>query len=162
MSADCSPGMNELPSCAGSTPDARRNSRYAYHRMLLWMAVAVLAAAFLLRVRADQKVELAFLQGWPAPEVCQSRAWFGWECPGCGLTRSFVYLAHGDVAASLAVHRFGWLVALLVALQAPYRLWAMRSSGGEPLGKRAPWVIGWSVMGLLIANWIANTIARFA
>jgi hypothetical protein len=37
----------------------------------------------------------------------------------------------------------------------------MRSHGGEPLGKRAPWVIGWSVMGLLIANWIANTIARF-
>ena len=77
------------------------------------------------------------------------------------LEEAHAAIAHGDVPASLAVHRLGWLVALLVALQVPYRLWAMRSSGGEPLGQRAPWVIGWSVMGLLIANWIANTIARF-
>jgi hypothetical protein len=124
------------------------------------MAIAALTASFLLRVRPDEKIELSFLQGWPAPELCQSRAWFGWECPGCGLTRSFIYLAHGDIAASLAVHRVGWLLALLVVLQVPYRLWAMRTVDGEPLGTLVPWVVAWSLVVLLIANWIAKIVAR--
>ncbi len=127
---------------------------------MMWLAIAVVAASLLLRVRPDEKVELTFLQGWPAPGLCQSRVWFGWDCPGCGLTRSFIHLAHGDIAASLAVHRVGWLVALLVVLQVPYRLWAVHSADGRPLGQRAPWVIVWLLIGLLVANWVAQIVAR--
>jgi hypothetical protein len=159
MSADVCHSAVEV---RGSTVDQRPEPRHDYHRTILWLAIAVIVAAFLMRVRPDERVELTFLQGWPAPELCQSRAWFGWECPGCGLTRSFIHLAHGDIASSLAVHRIGWLLALLVVLQVPYRVWAMRSPHGQPLGSVVPWVVAWSLIGLLLANWIATIVVRLA
>jgi hypothetical protein len=160
MCADCCHDAAEAASVGSPKADKRHDRHYGYHRTLLWMAVAAVVAACLLRVRPDEKVEFTILQGWPAPELCQSRAWLGWDCPGCGLTRSFIHLAHGDVASSLAVHRIGWLVALWVVLQLPYRVWAMRSAHGQPLGRVFPWVVTWSLMALLIANWITKIVVR--
>lgn len=162
MSADAGHNAVLVASVADSPTERESDRLNGHHRTLLWMSIVVIAAAILLRVRPDQKVELEFLRGWPAPELCQSRVWFGWECPGCGLTRSFIHLAHGDFASSVAVNRVGWLLALLVVLQIPYRLWAMHSSTGRPLGRLAPWVVLWSLIVLLFANWIANTITRLA
>jgi len=160
MSADVVHHAADRASFGDSTTQQSPGRLRDYHRTLLWMAVTVIVAAFLLHVRSDQKVELTFLRGWPAPELCQSRALLGWDCPGCGLTRSFIYLAHGDMASSLAVQRVGWLVALLVVLQIPYRLWALRSADGQPLGRVTPWVIAWTTIVLLFANWIANVVTR--
>jgi len=58
----------------------------------------------------------------------------GINCPGCGLTRSFISLAHGDVRSSWLYNPAGvfWFVA--VALQIPYRsyqLWRIRRGRGE-------------------------------
>lgn len=151
---DCGQRAHHPPSAARSP-----NHDAPYHKTVLCVSAAILAAALLLRVRPDQRVELRFLPGWPAPELCQSRALFGWECPGCGLTRSFVYLAHGDLAASLGVHRVGWLCALCVLLQLPYRIWALRTLTPLPLGTRLPWIIAVSLVGLLIADWLARIAA---
>lgn len=41
------------------------------------------------------------------PTVCVSKRVFGVSCPGCGLTRAFVLIAHGRFVESLAVHRAG-------------------------------------------------------
>lgn len=130
-----------------------------YHRLVLILSIAVLVAACLLQVRPEQRVAFSLVPDWPLPEVCQSKRFLGWDCPGCGLTRSFVHLAHGDIAASLAVHPLGWLVALYVAAQIPYRLWALRSISGAPLGERAPWVLTATLVVLLFASWLARLIA---
>lgn len=137
----------------------RSNELRRHHLFILLASVAVLLAAFLLRVRPDQRVELAVLPGWPLPETCYARSVMGWNCPGCGLTRSFVYLAAGDVEASLAVNRVGWIFALVFCLQVPYRLWAICSAEGRPLGRRAPWLFVWVPFALLIANWLAGLVA---
>lgn len=129
-----------------------------YHRICLVISLGVLLMAALLKVRSDQRVSLGLLPNWPLPEVCQSKVLLGWDCPGCGLTRSFVHLAHGDIPASLAVHRLGWLVALLVAAQIPYRLWALHSPDGAPLGERLPWIITITIVVLLFANWFARLL----
>jgi hypothetical protein len=136
-----------------------RHPSASYHATLLSISAAIMAAALLLRVRPDQRVELMFLPGWPAPDLCQSRALFGWECPGCGLTRSFVHLAHGDVSASIGVHRVGWLWALGVLLQIPYRIWAIRADDGAPLGTRFPWIVAISLVALLIVDWMTRLVA---
>ncbi len=53
------------------------------------------------------------------PVVCPFRLLTGLPCPGCGLTRSWVYLAHGQWSDSLLANPFGVvLLALLVGLVA--------------------------------------------
>ncbi|REJ71569.1 MAG: DUF2752 domain-containing protein [Planctomycetota bacterium] len=152
------PAHSESPEAAGrQTRDTRHDD---YHRLFLWGSIAVVVLAFVMSVREDQRVGLGFLPDWPLPELCQSKSLLGWNCPGCGLTRSFIYLAHGELAASLQVHRVGWLLALGVVLQIPYRLWALRSPSGLPLGRRLPTIAGICVLILLIANWLADVIVR--
>jgi hypothetical protein len=48
------------------------------------------------------------------PTICPFRLATGLPCPGCGLTRSWVYLAHGRWADSVAANPFGVVAAALV------------------------------------------------
>jgi hypothetical protein len=43
---------------------------------------------------------------------CALREHTGWPCPGCGLTRVAVRVAHGDVAGALDANPLGTLAAL--------------------------------------------------
>lgn len=69
-----------------------------------WVAaggvVALTAAAILPDSRIDS-----------GPVICPFRRLTGLPCPGCGLTRSWVHLMHGDAPAAFAVHWFGPLFA---------------------------------------------------
>jgi hypothetical protein len=49
------------------------------------------------------------------PVLCPFRLVTGLPCPGCGLTRSWVYLAHGRWADALAANPFG-VVAMTAVL----------------------------------------------
>jgi len=133
-------------------------SRFRRHVEMLVVAGAVVILAFLLEVHSDQRVAFSLLPECPLPETCPSRSLFHTECPGCGLTRSFVHLAHGDWAASLKVNRVGWLLALAVVLQFPYRLVALRTQDGSPLGSSVPKLFGW----LLIFALVANSLVKIA
>jgi hypothetical protein len=163
MDADChsmgslgAAGANDEPA---PTASGRITHYDDYHRLLLTLAAGTLIAACVLQVNSDQRVAFSLLPRWPFPEVCQSKRLLGWDCPGCGLTRSFVHLAHGDVTASLAVHPVGWLVALFVAAQIPYRLWALRDRRGAPLGERLPWIIAVTLVAVLLASWLARLLS---
>ena len=50
------------------------------------------------------------------PIICPFRLATGLPCPGCGLTRSWVYATHGDWSQSFAAHPFG--LPLMVAVLA--------------------------------------------
>jgi len=135
---------------------AVRDAVRCRHRCVLYLAAVVMVSAFLLDVRADQRVALGWLPRVALPGTCMSRLWFGWECPGCGLTRSIVHLAHGRWKASLAAHRLGWLIGLLVAVQIPYRLAALSRQRESRL---PDWICRWGLYllaALLIANWLVN------
>lgn len=75
----------------------------------------MLAAAFVIHPMGTQKLTLFDMT---LPPMCGMKMSTGLPCPGCGLTRSWVLLAHGDFAGSLALHRLGWLTMLYVFLQA--------------------------------------------
>lgn len=81
-------------------------------------AVAVLILAALL----EPHPEVVRLFGHDVPPLCAFSVVTGLSCPGCGLTRSFAFLAHGDLRASLAMHPLGPALWGLVAAQVPYRM----------------------------------------
>lgn len=129
---------------------------------MLIIAVVVVLLLFLLQVRSDQRVELSCLPGVPSPEMCWSRSVFGFNCPGCGLTRSLIYLAHGDWRSSLAMHRLGILMAVAIVAQLPYCAVGLYWKKDHPLGRRFATIFAWTLISLLIGNWLFEAIMGVA
>lgn len=63
---------------------------FMYHLLLkIIMAVTIVAAVF-------------YLAGWEVPQYpCVMRSMLGLYCPGCGGTRAFFLLIHGQIGKSL-------------------------------------------------------------
>jgi len=45
----------------------------------------------------------SFIEG--LPDICVFRRFFGFECPGCGMTRALSALLHGDLDAAWGFNR---------------------------------------------------------
>jgi hypothetical protein len=141
------------------TSDSSSNVRQSRHRMMLAVACGTVFLALVLRVRSDQRVEFALWPGLPMPVTCWSRSLFGCKCPGCGLTRSLIYLAHGDWRASLAMHRLGIVMALSILAQFPYCAAGLFWKKDYPLGRVFASIFAWTLICLLIGNWLWEMIA---
>jgi hypothetical protein len=139
-------------------PEPKVEARRRRHREILVVCTIVVGLSLALQVRPDDRVELRFLPGLPIPQSCASRSLTEIPCPACGLTRSFVHLAHGDWRSALAVHRIGWVMAAAVLFQFPYRLAALRRPDARLLGERFLSLAGMSLIALLIANWLLQRL----
>lgn len=107
----------------------RPRSDAQLHWILLGMSAAVMLAACLLSVRGEEQVVMPII-GIPLPGTCSFKSFFGMDCPGCGLTRCFVSLGHGDVRGAWSFNPVGIFLFGVVAFQIPYRLtqlWRLRS-----------------------------------
>ncbi len=93
------------------------------------------------------------------PVLCPFRLLTGLPCPGCGMTRAWVYLAHGWWRESFAAHPFGVVaVALLVALVVGVLLARWRGRPPPDLDRlvRQTW-LRW-----VVAAWLAYAVVRLA
>lgn len=106
--------------------------------------------ALALDVRGGTAVGLRGVPGYPLPELCATRRVFGVGCPGCGLTRSIVWLMHGDLSASLAMHRLGWLIFAAILLQIPYRALALAGRAPRWLEYAAQSEAVWATLAILL------------
>lgn len=136
-------------------PKSRPGLSRRYHAAVLAFAGAIVLASFFLEVRGGEYVGPSFGPDFVLPNLCMTR-WFGGSCPGCGLTRSFIYLAHGDLAASWQAHHFGWLLAGLVLAQIPYRILALRRPISSRLAHRLSNCVAMSFSLLLVGNWLVG------
>lgn len=94
--------------------------------VVLALAVVVLAAS--MTMDGDQSV--VSVLGHPVPTLCLWRQLTGMRCPGCGLTRSFVFMGGGHPLDALRAHALGPAMWIFIAAQIPYRvmrLWRTRS-----------------------------------
>lgn len=139
--------------------ERRLQKRRNHHRVLLAIYATVVVLMFLLQVRSDQRVEFFFLPDVPLPETCYSRSLFDVDCPGCGLTRSFIYLAAGRIADSWSANRVGWLLLFAVLIQFPYRLLALRNLDRAQEPPLASWHTPFSAFLIvaLITNWLLKS-----
>lgn len=83
--------LNPGPSPASSAAESYSRTT---DRVILGLSLSVLGLALVLSVRGEEQV-IVPIAGRPLPGMCGSRMLLGVECPGCGLTRSFINLAHG-------------------------------------------------------------------
>jgi len=98
------------------------NGRVLLQFCFLALTVLLLMTAALMTVPSEQQAVVT-LFGWPLPELCQTRRIFGWDCPGCGLTRSFIYMAHGEVEAAFRMHAVGASLFVLLVICIPLFVW---------------------------------------
>lgn len=145
------------PEVRAPTLEERRAAaaeRAKHHRLMLWIAGAIIAGTFLLEVLPDQRVALRGLTSYPLPELCGSRLALGIECPGCGLTRSFIWAGRGEWLRALEVNRVGFLMMLAVVGQIPYRILMLRHfERGEMPELAWPRRFGWALIAMLFGNW---------
>ncbi|MCW2815968.1 MAG: hypothetical protein JWN84_3423 [Nocardioides sp.] len=110
-------------------------------------AAAALGAALLI---SPEHVE-------DGPVICPFRRLTGLPCPGCGLTRSWVYLAHGWWHEAVTAHPFGVVaLAAAVALVVAVAVALARRSPLPDLDAvvRRPWVRA------LVAVWLVWAAVR--
>jgi hypothetical protein len=73
-------------------------------RLLLLTPTAVILAAMLLPTAWESPVPLCLVKGLT-----------GLDCPGCGMTRAFLFIGHGRFADAAALHPAGIFAFLIVA-----------------------------------------------
>jgi hypothetical protein len=141
-----------------------------HHATYLGMMLGVVALSFLLRdvpgaPGTEDAVVLPLPGGahWTLPPLCPVKALTGRDCPGCGLTRSFVSLAHGDLGGSWRHHRMGVVLFVAVLYQLVYRPIMIARGEWLPPGWLA-FIHRWTGRALiagLIVNWVYNIIVRY-
>ena len=76
---------------------------------VLLFAVVVMVLSFLMGSDGNKTVYFPNSK-IPLPDVCMSRRTLNIDCPGCGMTRSFISLSSGKLLQSLAFHPVGNLL----------------------------------------------------
>lgn len=134
--------------------------KWTFHIIMLSIAVVVTTLSFLLSTNGPTEVVVPWLNV-ALPSTCSMQNIVGIDCPGCGLTRSFISLAHGRLDASLAFNPAGILIFGVVLFQIPYRtaqLWRLRR--GLPawnLNLPSLWI--WGLIGVvLMGQWIVKFV----
>ncbi|MBS0264649.1 MAG: DUF2752 domain-containing protein [Planctomycetes bacterium] len=128
---------------------------------MLTASTLVIVLSFLLAVRSDQRVEFRFLRGRALPDTCLTRTVLHIPCPGCGLTRSYIFLAQGDWNASWQMHKLGWLLALATLFQIPYRSYILLTGHTAPIGVVWPKRFGNLILVLLIVHGVIRAVFHF-
>ncbi|MCF8610934.1 DUF2752 domain-containing protein [Gordonia sp. HY285] len=91
------------------------------------------------------------------PVICPFRRLTGLPCPGCGLTRAFVYTMHGDLPSAFAAHAFGPVVVALAVLSAVVMV-VRRVRGDGPVALRR--AVKHPVVVLAVIGWAAYAFGR--
>ena len=138
-----------------SVTPAITEARVGYHRLFLAVSIVVLCACVVLP--APNSAGEMRLPGFDTslPTLCMLKREFGIDCPGCGLTRCFVSMGHGQVAAAWAYHPIGIAFFALLVAQIPYRLYQIRRlrQGHPELAHWTQWALLWLLVAALLGQW---------
>lgn len=128
------------------------------HGIFLAMAFGVIAMSFLMTT--DGRTDV-FLPGFSnaMPETCTSKRILGIDCPGCGMTRAFISISHGQFNRAWELNRASFVVYAFVFVQIPWHIMQLLRI---KLGKgvlNVPWVCYLPI--LVAVSLVINWILRF-
>lgn len=135
-----------------STPSATARR----HRDILTASIVVLISIAAFEVRPDDRVTIRGQPWLPVPFTCPFLATTGLPCPGCGLTRAMVHLAHGDLKSSWRRHWLGIPLGVVLILQTPYRLLALYRPRDRRISPRLQIVLGYGLLALALGRWLID------
>ncbi|QEG24290.1 DUF2752 domain-containing protein [Mariniblastus fucicola] len=143
-------------------PDSHRESFWRFYRLnfrlhivFLLMAAAVITCSFVMSSEGKTTVRMP---GVPVqmPSTCMSKRIWGVDCPGCGLTRSFISMSHAQFGRAFSFNPAGPLVYLFVLFQIPwhlyqmFRLWKLR----RPIETLWLYVPLFAMSGAILIQWL--------
>jgi hypothetical protein len=131
------------------------------HLIFLLFASVIMLLSVLMSTDGKKSV---FLPGFssPFPDTCSSRRLLGIDCPGCGLTRAFICISHGQLEKAWRFNPASFVVYLFIAIQIPwhsFQIWRIQSGRASIHWPFIYW-IPMAVAVILLANWVW-TLARF-
>lgn len=131
-----------------------------YHGLILFASCLVIAFAALFNVHQHQSVHLPY---WGRlPGICVWKNCFQLECPGCGLTRCFVAIAHGNWSDAWQFNPAGFLIFAVVLYQIPFRSLQLYRLNRHKMTLQHPlWVINlvaWTIILALLLQWFAKHV----
>ncbi len=112
-----------MPHAPTPTPEAlarRARARAREQQADLVLLIGSVAVVVLSAVLTPSDSVLS-LFGWELPGLCLWKNMTGMDCMGCGLTRSFTWMGHGDVVSAFERHKVGPFLYLVVLVQVPIR-----------------------------------------
>lgn len=110
--------------------DAARSA--VLHVLLLIISLVFVLAPLTMVMTPDKHCRFLW-NNKPSPKICGFKIFTGHDCPGCGMTRCFVCMAHGNVIEAIHFHPWGVAAYILLLIQIPYRIYALiRLARGLP------------------------------
>jgi hypothetical protein len=107
------------------SPSVSAGGRSRYERWPRWivlgLCLGIVLLSMLLSLGSEPGQGLLPVVNRPLPPLCQMKMFTGIDCPGCGLTRSFIALGHGQWRDSFRFNPAGPLWFVFLALQIPYQ-----------------------------------------
>ena len=138
----------------------QRTARMRYHGIILIAALLTIVLSGWLQLKNSEEIEIPF---WGTlPGICSWKNLIGIECPGCGLTRCFVEIGHGNWSNAWRYNPAGFLIFSLVIYQIPFRgiqLWRLR--GGRRDARHHILCINLTAWGIATALVVQWTIKHF-
>jgi hypothetical protein len=162
--------LTSVPEVDSSSGSAIRSPRHAsfvrsekiLHVLFLGISLAILAMSFLMS--SDGKTQV-FLPGFssPMPSACATKVIFGVDCPGCGLTRAFISISHGEFLKAWNFNRASFIVYAFVAVQIPWhsiQLWRYFHDK-RPMETFLIYLAPLVLVAVLFVNWVLKLSSLF-
>ena len=91
----------------------------SFHGIMLLGSAIIMLLSFLMTTNDSNQV---FLPGVSVamPESCVTKMYFGFDCPGCGMTRAFIRISSGQFTKALQLNSASFVVYLFFAIQIPW------------------------------------------
>ena len=104
---------------------SKLSPEFYLHLIFFGMALFVMVMSFAMSVNGTRFVYMpgALL---PMPESCTTKVLLGIECPGCGMTRAFISISHGQFLRAWSFNPASFIAYPFVAIQLPWQLLQMR------------------------------------
>lgn len=127
------------------------------YAVMAWITivVAMIGLSASMRIESNSIVTLPLVD-YSLPELCNFRRLFNIDCPGCGMTRSFIHAANFRIGDAWAMNPAGTLLFLSLVASIPLRItqW-LRARYGKPLASTVRLEGGWLIMltVVMLVNW---------